>query len=886
MRRVAWIRAAVVGVVLAAWTGAPALAADQRQLAVVAGQTGPWTLRIINPDGSLVRTIVSRPSSNLGYPSWSPDEQTLAYFENGKILLQPAAGGTEQPLTDGGQPAYSPIEDEIAYFSWTSPTRTLRVIGTDGTNDRPIAGPFSPEPSPPAWSADGSTLAFGINGGISTVPIAGGSPTPLVTPSAPGEIIARPAYSPDGTRLAYVRSFPVPPGATTRPDQLVIRFLATGDEDVIVEHPGGFVRFGNVASPSWSADSERIAFIEDDFTGGPDPIHRVVTVASDGSGRSVLLTENPFIHYVAWNNAPRLPSYFVRQVEVAQAIGPQLGAAPAVNPLEPGTTPFTRTLPSLNGFGMPLVEGKQTLVRIYVGDASLPAGQTARRTLPYRVSGPALPIPVEGQAPVDVTAPDVGLAQKSQTGAIAAWLPAADALYGPPTTLQVEVNPDETAAECEGCHPNGNRAELRGVQFVRSGALVVAVVEMRLITDSGSVVRPDPRFAGTWAPGLPLLPIADDALHVDTSTPPAYVRLADLRTNVGWLTGEYACDKLLAKLTIHQAMTAWQLHLPPGLPRWAGIATDPPASGLDVRCGGLGQTPGTSFITWHPVSKTFVHEFGHTVGLRHAVGYNVQGGNAVPLPYPGIGGIGYGPAPTVGAYDWLFTSDLMSYSTPWWTSPKTWQTMYDAMLTATPAPAPRAARAPQVRSRRLVTGIVGEKGDGVILESLVVPASAPEHAGPVIGRLVARDPRGKRVATVAVHGTAGAFHPPFIAELPASARVGSLELLPKAGGKPLDRMKASRHAPSGRFRRLPRKANPGKSLSVAWTARDRDRDPLTVVVQARRSGRRWTTLATATERGKASVVPRSLGAGKRLRLRLLIGDGLRTAVADARPIRL
>jgi hypothetical protein len=102
--------------------------------------------------------------------------------------------------------------------------------------------------------------------------------------------------------------------------------------------------------------------------------------------------------------------------------------------------------------------------------------------------------------------------------------------------------------------------------------------------------------------------------------------------------------------------------------------------------------------------------------------------------------------------------------------------------------------------------------------------------------------------------------------------------------KPLARLTASKHAPTARFRRLPRRVSARGTLKVGWTARDRDRDRLSVVLQGRRGKGRWKTVTLGPARGKASLQPRTLGAGKRLRLRLLVSDGLRTSVVNARPI--
>ena len=141
----------------------------------------------------------------------------------------------------------------------------------------------------------------------------------------------------------------------------------------------------------------------------------------------------------------------------------------------------------------------------------------------------------------------------------------------------------------------------------------------------------------------------------------------------------------------------------------------------------------------------------------------------------------------------------------------------------------------------------------------------------------------QRLVTVESDGTGGRK---VLVALVATSKAASLALLGPKGSKPLDRLKASRHAPSGRFVKLARRARAGRPLTVRWRATDRDRDPLSTILQARRGKGAWRTIALGRARGSASVDPAALGRGASLRLRLRVADGLRTAVVKARPVRL
>src|SRR5581483_3611841 len=109
-----------------------------------------------------------------------------------------------------------------------------------------------------AVSPDGRSVYFaarrGCLGEIESVPVAGGRPR-MVTPGV------RPAVSPDGRKLAFVRqpgagaagACPGPPAD----DQLVVRDLATGAETVLPSAAHPAQRYP-VSQLSWSPDSRRL----------------------------------------------------------------------------------------------------------------------------------------------------------------------------------------------------------------------------------------------------------------------------------------------------------------------------------------------------------------------------------------------------------------------------------------------------------------------------------------------------------------------------------------------------------------------------------------------------------------------------------------------------
>ena len=97
-------------------------------------------------------------------PSWSPDGTTIAFVDENKLYVIPAAGGTRhrlgiRKLADTAAPAWSDDSQRLAYVSVESGDRySLWTIRADGSGGRRLAQKVSEET--PSWSPDGSRIAF------------------------------------------------------------------------------------------------------------------------------------------------------------------------------------------------------------------------------------------------------------------------------------------------------------------------------------------------------------------------------------------------------------------------------------------------------------------------------------------------------------------------------------------------------------------------------------------------------------------------------------------------------------------------------------------------------------------------------------------------------
>jgi Tol biopolymer transport system component len=206
---------------------APASAAKRRRWPLVAvaavvtvsACTGLWLMRGVEEPPPQVVPLTTFAGTEL-YPSFSPDGNQVVFVWNGErrdnwdlyvkmVGSSTALRLTTDPVTDWF-PAWSPDVRRIAFLKGQE-RRDIYWVSPLGGPEQKISG-FDSAPEAPAWSADGKFLVVAKYhpdppnaadaGTLFLVPVDGGEPRPLLTPSA-GRWYDYPAISPDGGSLAF-----------------------------------------------------------------------------------------------------------------------------------------------------------------------------------------------------------------------------------------------------------------------------------------------------------------------------------------------------------------------------------------------------------------------------------------------------------------------------------------------------------------------------------------------------------------------------------------------------------------------------------------------------------------------------------------------------------
>jgi len=203
------------------------------------------------------------------WPSWSPDGLRIAFTNEEGISVMNADGSDVRTLIRHGflfntrnpsdmgvsKSAWSPDGASIAFEHLGdgdfAPAQVF-VMNADGSNPRRFSmngNGYRYAESDPAWSSDGSQLAYWSYGfGIAVANVRDGVPRSIYRNFPAVAYGAKPAWSPDGREIAF-NTFRYSASGTVK---VWVVALATGNVKVFLDDAYGL---------TWSPDGKRIAYV-------------------------------------------------------------------------------------------------------------------------------------------------------------------------------------------------------------------------------------------------------------------------------------------------------------------------------------------------------------------------------------------------------------------------------------------------------------------------------------------------------------------------------------------------------------------------------------------------------------------------------------------------
>jgi Tol biopolymer transport system component len=276
--------------------GSPSWSPDGAKLyygASIDRMEAPYRVYIVRADGTRLRRVVAEPGTD---PHWSPDGTRIAYQCGSSLCtVRPTGAGRKRLIggVEGGGLSWSPDGTAVAFVR----KGNVHVVNIDGSGLRRLTetpGTDDDSAFDPAWSPDGRSVAYThherfseydrfnpcCNETLTLIGADGGTPRALKV-NYPVAYYPQPAWSPDGTRIAFVDQEGEdfceegPDGTECPPSHLFVLTLASG----AIASVGPLDR-AHQLNPAWSPDGTHLAYAN---------FADIAVVRRDGSGRRRLL---------------------------------------------------------------------------------------------------------------------------------------------------------------------------------------------------------------------------------------------------------------------------------------------------------------------------------------------------------------------------------------------------------------------------------------------------------------------------------------------------------------------------------------------------------------------------------------------------------------------
>jgi dipeptidyl aminopeptidase/acylaminoacyl peptidase len=231
--------------------------ASSANLTEDASQSDLW--RVDYASGKRTR-LTNTPKHDESRPQWSPDGKSIAFLSDRggeeattQVWSMPANGGEAKRLTK--------FAEGIDDFVWSPDGKRLAFIARDP--ERP-AGTKKPKNPPPIvtdryqFREDGVGYLDNRRKHLYAFEIASGK-AELLTPGAHDELL--PAWSPDGKLIAYVTKRGVDPDRHLNYDIYAVEPKAGAQERQLTTFTGSDLDPYWETRPTWSPDSTRIAYL-------------------------------------------------------------------------------------------------------------------------------------------------------------------------------------------------------------------------------------------------------------------------------------------------------------------------------------------------------------------------------------------------------------------------------------------------------------------------------------------------------------------------------------------------------------------------------------------------------------------------------------------------